>query len=460
MPLPEKVLQFGTGILLRGLPDFFIDRANKKGIFNGKILVVKSTPGSVTEFSDLGCRFETYVRGIENGKKFEEKFSNESISRVLSAVHYWPQILEAASNMELRIIISNTTEVGLQYKEESVFQSAPESFPAKLTAFLYERFRILGKESPVTIVIPTELIPGNGEKLRSIVEQLIAFNELDTEFSEWLDAKIIFCNSLVDRIVTRPSDAIRKEWTHPDPLAIQTEPYRLWAIEGNSVVRDILSFAAADDGLIVAENIDYYRERKLRLLNGTHTISVCLGFLKGHTTVFDCMEDLEMHGFIEDVMMKEILPTLILGSVEQNSRFGNEVLDRFHNPFTEHKLLNITLQSTMKMRMRNIPTILNYYSAFGKAPTLLVKGFAAYLFFMKVAKIEDGKYFGRRGPEYYPIQDDAAGHFYEQWKNDSVPELVQNICGNTQLWETDLTLLSGFTEAVTRELLLVQEGKS
>src|SRR6476469_8373942 len=71
--LPEKVLQFGTGVLLRGLPDFFIDNANRQGIFNGRIVVVKSTThGDTTAFDKQDCLYTLCVRGVEQGVKKEE----------------------------------------------------------------------------------------------------------------------------------------------------------------------------------------------------------------------------------------------------------------------------------------------------------------------------------------------------------------------------------------------------
>jgi tagaturonate reductase len=450
--LPERIIQFGTGILLRGLPDYFVAKANQEDIFMGKILVAKSTPGGVDEFVKQRGRFTTHIRGIKDGQPFEEDFINESISRVISAIDDWPEVLAAATNKDIQIVLSNTTEVGLQFTAESIFQKPPTSFPAKLTAFLNERFAKLGDGSPLTVVIPTELIPGNGEILRDAVLRLATHNNLSGDFVAWLERKTKFCSSLVDRIVTKPSEAIRKAFPRMDPLAIQTEPYRLWAIEGNAQVKKILAFAKADDGVIVGEDIAYYRERKLRLLNGTHTISVCLGFLKGLNTVGECMQQAEMKDFISKAMLDEIVPTLPLGSLEENLRFGNDVLDRFSNPFTEHRLLSITLQATAKMNMRNIPTFFRYAEKFGTTPRLLAKGFAAYLLFMKAEKKDNDKYFGLRKGEYYPIQDDAAPYFYDLWKSPDLEKVVYSVAGNSKLWGTDLTKLPKFAELVKMDL--------
>ena len=129
--LPEKVLQFGTGVLLRGLPDYFIDKANRQGEFNGRIVVVKSTSqGSADAFDKQDGLYTLYVKGIDNGKMTEEAIINSSISRVLSAKEQWSSILECARNPEMKIIISNTTEVGIVLTDDDVSLTPPPAFDA------------------------------------------------------------------------------------------------------------------------------------------------------------------------------------------------------------------------------------------------------------------------------------------------------------------------------------------
>lgn len=458
-PLPEKILQFGTGILLRGLPDYFVHQANVKGIFNGKIVVVKSTSGGTEEFHRQDHLYTLCVRGIENRNILNENTIIQSISRVLMAKEQWKEILALAERPEMQIIISNTTEVGIQFIAEDIFQNPPASFPAKLCAWLFERYQFLGYYAPLTVVIPTELIPDNGKKLREIFIQVMKHNGLSEDFNEWLEKKVVFCNSLVDRIVTQPTPEIIGGLPYEDRLAIQTEPYRLWAIEGDQNVKEVLSFAGTDNGLVIAEDITFFRERKLRLLNGTHTLCVCLGFLKGLDTVGECMQDIQMHGFIQKLMYEEIIPTLLLGKKTELEDFAEEVLDRFRNPFTAHHLLNIALQESSKMKTRNIPTLLRYYEKFNAVPEIFAKGFAAYLLFMRSEKSEDGKYYGNRKGIKYLIQDDFAGYFCELWNNVSltdtktIGQLVQKVHAKQDLWETDLNSLPGWTEKITHLLL-------
>src|SRR5215218_3457568 len=201
--LPEKVLQFGTGVLLRGLPDYFIDKANRQGIFNGRVVVIKSTDhGDTSAFDKQDGLYTLCVRGLENGVKVEENIINASISRVLSAKTEWDAILECAHNPTMQIIISNTTEVGIQLMNDDVRRHPPVSFPGKLLAFLHERYQAFnGSIQSGIVIVPTELIPDNGRKLESIVLELAHLNGLSDEFIQWLEDANHFCNSLVDRIV-------------------------------------------------------------------------------------------------------------------------------------------------------------------------------------------------------------------------------------------------------------------
>lgn len=456
LQLPEKVLQFGTGVLLRGLCDYFIDKANKQGIFNGRIVVVKSTDsGGADAFAEQDNLYTICVRGLEKGVATEENIISSAISRVLSAQSQWNEILETAKNSAISVVISNTTEVGLQYVEESIHQAPPTSFPAKLTAWLYERFQ--NKQAGV-VIIPTELIVGNGDILKDLVLKVSAFNELPANFIEWLKTKNSFCNSLVDRIVPgKPKGEalteLQEKLGYEDQLLAVAETYRLWAIQGGEKVKDVLTFAQADEGVKIANNIEQFRELKLRMLNGTHTLMCGMEFLSGFQTVKEALADDVTEKFITNLMMSEIAPAIpykIDAKVAQ--RYGRDVLDRFRNPYLDHQWISITLQYTMKMQMRNIPLLLNYYKELNTVPQYFTRGFAAYLLFMKAVKEENGKYFGEKEGELYPIQCDSAKYFYEVWQNHKANEVVNAVLGNEQLWGTDLRKLKGFEENVTTHL--------
>ena len=458
--LPEKVLQFGTGVLLRGLPDYFIDKANRQGLFNGRIVVVKSTAqGDTSAFDKQDGLYTQCIRGLQNGEKVEENIINASISRVLTATTEWAQILECAHNVNMQVIVSNTTEVGIQLVHEDIRQHPPKSFPAKLLAFLYERFKAFGGSAHSgMVIIPTELIPENGTKLQSIVLELAHLNSLEDEFIEWLECSNYFCNSLVDRIVPgKPAngslESLENTLGYSDGLLTMSEVYSLWAIEGDEHIRSILSFAQADGGVVIEPNIDIYRELKLRMLNGTHTLSCGLAFLAGCETVKLAMDDDLVSAFIADVMQHEIAPSIPYPvDLETAHDFGNKVLDRFRNPHIQHQWISITMNYSSKMKMRCIPVLLKHYERTEAVPELFALGFAAYLYFMKAATVRDGKYYGDQEGTTYLIQDDRADVFYKRWSGLSPVALVQEVLRDSMYWEVDLNALPGFAEAVTDKL--------
>jgi tagaturonate reductase len=460
--LPVKVLQFGTGVLLRGLCNVLIDNANKQGVFNGRIVVVKSTSGSADEFAAQDGLYTVCVRGQQGGQTIDEAIAVSAINRVISAQDNWQAVLDVARNPHLEVILSNTTEVGIQYVEENIFQSPPQSFPAKLTAFLYERFRNFGgKKDKGLVVVPTELISDNGLKLRECVEKLTEYNELGKLFKKWLKFHVKFCNSLVDRIVPGKPDTatvalLESRLGYTDHLLTVAEPYYLWAIEGDESVKKKLSFAEVSTNVIIEEDISYYKERKLRILNGSHSAAAPLGFLSNFDIVYACTQDQNMGAFYQRIIFEEIVPTLPFEDQREELKiFAAEILDRYRNPFIQHKLIGITLQQSSKMNARNGKTISRYFKKFGKAPQFFAFGFAAYLLFEKAVKEENGHYFGQRSDGFYPIVDDSAAYFYEQWQgvtSETVALFVENVLKNKKLWDSDLSKITGFADLVSNYL--------
>ena len=451
--LPEKVLQFGTGVLLRGLPDYFIDKANRRSMFNGRIVVVKSTDsGDAGAFDRQDGLYTLCIRGIEAGHKVEENIISSAISRVLSARDQWLDILRLAHNPEMQLIVSNTTEVGIQLVEDDIRRNPPVSFPGKLLAFLYERFNAFkGSPDSGMIIVPTELIVDNGKKLAGIVKELAQIAQLEADFLIWLEQHCRFCSSLVDRIVPgRPGPAPLQQLTHDlgytDDLLAISEVYRLWAIEGDQTVRARLSFAAADEGVIIQPDIEIYRELKLRLLNGTHTLSCGLAFLTGFATVKNAMDDTNFSNFVADLMLKEIAPAIPYDVPLQEARdFGLQVLDRFRNPHIQHQWLSITMQYSSKIKSRVVPVLLRHYEQHSTPPTHLTLGFAAYLLFMKGGS--------------HPVNDDKADYYKILWQHNDPAAVVSQSLKDQSLWGADLTRLPGFENAVLENLQdLIDKG--
>jgi tagaturonate reductase len=465
--LPEKVLQFGTGVLLRGLPDYFIDQANRQGIFNGRIVVVKSTDlGDSDAFSRQDNLYTVCIRGIEGEKTIDETVVCASISRVLSAKNQWPEVMACAHNSELRVVVSNTTEAGIQLVQDSIQYNPPVSFPGKLLSFLYERFSAFGG-SPKSglVIVPTELLPDNGRKLEAIVLELAHRHGLEASFLDWLETHNFFCSSLVDRIVPGVPIALAKQEAeeklgYRDDLLTVAETYGLWAIEGDAHIRSVLSFYQANEGVWIEPSIDLHRELKLRLLNGTHTLSCGLAFLCGFTTVKEAMQDEYASAFISHLILDELAPAIPFAlDAEVARRFGHRTLDRFRNPHIDHYWLNITMQYTAKMRLRNIPTLLRYYRDFQAVPHYLSLGMAAYFRFMKTIRKEGEKYWGEVNGQAYLIQDEQAAYYDQKWATMDTESLVRSSLGDGSLWGEDLSLLPGLTEAVAGYLdQILQNG--
>jgi tagaturonate reductase len=465
--LPEKVLQFGTGVLLRGLPDYYIDKANRQGVFNGRVVVVKSTDtGSATDFDKQDSLYTLSIKGIADGAEVDEQIVCSAISRVLSAGSDWDSILDVARSPELQLVISNTTEVGIQLVQDDIRKHPPISFPGKLLAVLYARYQAFGGSADSGLVIvPTELIVDNGKKLEAIVLELAHLNKLEPAFMDWLEEHNHFCNSLVDRIVPGKPDArligeLEQQSGYQDDLRIVSEVYSLWAIEGNDQIKDVLTFAQVDKGVVIVPDIEIYRELKLRLLNGTHTLSCAVAFLSGFRTVKDAMDDAGFTHFINQLMLKEIAPAIPYDvDHETAADFAGKVLDRFRNPNIEHQWISISAQYSSKMKMRVVPLLLNHYKSHSVVPEYVALGFAAFIRFMKSTQNAEGKFIGSNHGQEYVITDSQAEIFAEAWQKPDLHDVAYTLLNNKTLWDADLCQLPGFKEGVLRHLQqIVSQG--
>jgi len=411
-PLPEKVLQFGTGVLLRGLPDYFINKANKKGVFQGSIVVVKSTNlGGISDFEKQDNLYHHVIKGVVVGNEVNELHENTSISRVLVATTQWREILQVAESPELKIVISNTTEAGLVFDEnDTQVINTPSSFPGKLLAVLWYRWKHYANNANEygLIILPTELIHDNGNALKKIILDLAALQKLPNEFIQWLNSSNDFCNTLVDRIVTgnlpeNEQMELEGHLGYQDHLLITSEPFALWAIEtSKQSTMDELSFSQVDTSVLVAPSIAKFRELKLRLLNGAHTFSCGVAILAGFETVKEAMKDADFQKYINKLLHFEIGPSVISNDItnEDIYAFANIVVDRFSNPNIAHHWESIAMNYTEKMKMRNIPIIKKYISLGKKIPDGISFSFAAYCVYQEAIfhKTIDISHFSTNGP--------------------------------------------------------------
>jgi len=369
--------------------------------------------------------------------------------------------LDCAHIRDLQIIVSYSTENGLQLIPEDTRQHPPKSYPGKLLAFLYERFHAFGGSAHSgMVIIPTELVPDNGRKLESIVLELAHLNGLEEEFIEWLENHNCFCNSLTDRIVPCQMDAeflssVKNDLGYTDNLLVMSEDYALWAIEADQQVKDVLSFAAADERVIIEPDIKQHFELKLQLLNGIHSLSCAVAFLSGYETVPESMEDKTIFSFVNELMHEEIssaLPNEIDPVAAQ--KFGSNVLTRFRNSYIKHPWLTIAVNYSTKIKMRCVPVLIKHYQRTDEVPQAIALGIAAYIYFMKAVVKKDNKYFGEFNGESYWIQDELAEVFYKRWTGLSVASLVQ-VTLSDGFWGADLLSLPGFKQCVIEKLNLI-----
>jgi tagaturonate reductase len=309
------------------------------------------------------------------------------------------------------------------------------------------------------------LILENGKKLESIVLELAHLNLLEGDFIDWIEKSNYFCNSIVDRIVTGTpdkeiKDRIENELGYTDELLIVSEVYALWAIEGGEKIKDILSFAENNEGMVIEPNIELHRELKLRLLNGTHTLTCGLAFLSNFDTVQHAMEDEDMGHFIAGLMKNEIAPSIPCEIEEATKQiFISKVLDRFSNPHIKHYWKSITFNYSSKMRLRCVPLLINYYKNNEKAPQLFALGFAAYVYFMKAVKQQGKDFYGEFNGEPYLIEDGMAEEFYHLWNKKPVDAVVKQVLKNESLWGYDLTELPGFHHTVLKYLNKIRKDE-
>jgi tagaturonate reductase len=433
---PEKVLQFGTGVLLRGLPDQYISEANRTGKFRGRVVVVKSTQqGTTDDFADQDGLYTLCVKGIDNGKLVNQAYVNASISRVLSAVEDWTAMLEFAKSDDLSVVTSNTTEVGIVFAEENILDGVPSSFPGKLLAVLHTRFiHYNGDPSKGLVIIPAELIEENGTKLADILNRLAAHNQLGEAFSHWLNQSNPICNTLVDRIVpgklsAADQAATEAELGFSDALMIMAEPFGLWAIESTDQrVIHALGFCDEAKGCRVVPSIQKFKELKLRMLNASHTFSCGVSMLAGMEFVKDSMNNEAIQSFISQLALEEIAAAIIGDKISpaEATAFGKAVLDRFSNPFLEHKWVSISAQFTLKMKIRCLPLIIATQEKTGLLPLKMLIGFSAYLVQMNLVN------------------------------SDGLATSLSNVLSDTETWGQDLTAIPGFLDKVLEMTASIQ----
>ena len=457
---PEKVLQFGEGNFLRAFVEDFLDTANRNAGWNGKVAMVQPTPrGKKAEvFNAQDGLYTLYLRGSRNGEKVDEKRIISSVSRCINPYRDYELFLEAACSPSLEMIVSNTTEAGIVFDAAARFEDRPcQSFPGKLTQALYARFQ---KQLPGVVVLSCELIDNNGKELQKCVNQHIDAWKLEDGFKKYVNEENIFCNTLVDRIVPggvkdeAENAAMDEANGYKDPLKDVGECFGIWIIEGPRELEDRLPFkkAGLDEYVQVVPDVAPYKKRKVRILNGAHTGFVPGAYLAGQDIVRDCMRNETIRSFMNKMLYEEVMPTLPLDQ-DDLKRFAAAVADRFNNPFVDHQLLSISLNSTSKWRARNMPSFKEYVEQKGTLPACLTMSLAAYIAFYSndIQRREADCLVCRRAAgNEYKVQDDAwVLDFYYERRAASPEALVADVLSNEAMWGEDLTRIDGLQEKVT-----------
>ena len=387
--MKETVMQFGEGGFLRGFVDYFFHKLNEQGLYDGKIVVVQPIEqGMVSMLNEQKGEYNLFLRGIENGQVVNEHTHVTSISRGINPYTDFDAYMELAENPDLRVIVSNTTEAGIEYLGTEKLEDRPaKSYPAKLTQFLYKRFE-LGLKG--FIILPCELIDHNADTLKECILKYANLWKLPEAFINWLETENSFCNTLVDRIVTgyprEEVEELTKKIGYVDNLIDTAEIFHLWVIEGDH--EDELPFNKAGYNIVWTKDAAPYKKRKVRILNGGHTSMVLGAYLYGLETVGECLKDETVSKFLKTCIFDEIVPTL--GNTDTDKAFGEAVLERFANPFIRHMLLSIALNSVSKFQARVLPTILEYKEQNGQYPKALTMSMAALIAFYKTDKANDG----------------------------------------------------------------------
>ena len=462
---PERVLQFGEGNFLRAFVDYFIDMLNEKTGFNSKVVLCQPiAPGLADMINEQEGLYTLFLRGFENGKKVNEKRVISCVSRCLNPYQDYEAVLACADNADLRYIACNTTEAGIAYDPSCQFTDVPaDSYPGKLTQFLYRRFEKFGKEAGKGFVILScELIDNNGKELEKCVLKYAEQWKLGEEFINWIKAENIFCSTLVDRIVTgyprNEAAAICEELGYQDNIINTGEIFGFWVIEGPEHLKKELPFEEAGLPVLICNDHKPYKQRKVRILNGAHTSFVLGAYLAGQDIVRNCMDDEVICGFMNKTIYDEIIPTLTLPKEELMS-FAASVTERFKNPFIDHALLAISLNSTSKWKARVMPSFKGYVDKTGSLPKCITASFVFYIaFYHGMNLTDDGLVATRPAGNEYTVKDDKPIlQFFYDHKDDDAKTLAHAVCSNADFWDEDLTKIPGFEEAVIGYLKAIEE---
>ena len=460
-PYPARILQFGEGNFIRAFIGARIEQLNQNTDFNGGITLIRRTqPVGKPDLNDQQGLYSVVTRGIDDqGAKRESTQVIHCVTRLIATNTAYDHYLATAEDPDYRFVFSQTTEAGIEYDDRCMATDRPpRTFPAKLTQWLYQRFSHFdGNPSKGLIIIPCELVDSNGLLLKKFILAHATAWQLPVAFSQWLEDHNHFCNTLVDQICTSfPKEdrgLLEKELGFIDPFMIATELYTEFVIDGPDCLREELFLDQVDLSIKLVADVTPYSERKIAVLNGSHSAMVPLALLGGFTTVREAISNVDLGRFTDQLQSREVIPNLSLPQ-EELSVFKKAVFGRFNNPYIEHQLMAITLNSLVKYKVRLVPQVLHNYTRHNRPPLLLSTAFAAQILL----------YRGNLNGEPINLKDDvdSMALLQQEWAQYSrgkisMLTLVQRIFSQQSIWGTDLNALPGWADAVCAQLKSLME---
>ena len=454
-----KVLQYGEGNFLRTFVDVYFDTLNNNGQGRYAVNIVKPiTFGTLERFKKQKNKYHIVLRGMENGKSVENVYKVDCLENVIDPFVDYESYIALAKDPELKIIVSNTTEAGICFNANDKMDGFDGiTYPAKLTKFLYERFNA-GLDG--VYLLPVELIDNNADELKKCVDKYIDLWNLPEAFKKWNDEQTFYCNTLVDRIVSGyPRDEETKAHLEEligekDELMSIGEPFGLWAVEKKGDVAEYIKEGVHNIEVVLTNDIGYYKKRKVRVLNGSHTNLVPTALMLGAVTVYDCMVDKKLSAFVEDTLKAEIIP-FVSNDIGATTVFANSVKDRFMNPFLNHQLVSISLNSISKWRARVLPSFKDYYAQYGEIPPCLTIGFSYLMAMYSSIEKQGDKYIVQVPNREIELKDDLS--YLEYFAGGGS---VVDFMSKADVWGEDLTAYAGFAEAVFANVEKIKKGIS
>ena len=452
-----KVVQFGEGNFLRTFVDLYFDTLNKEG-GEYKVNIVKPiTFGSLENFAKQNNKYHIVLRGARNQKAVEEVYKVDVLDKVVDPFKDFDSYLALAVDPDLRLVVSNTTEAGICYNEKDEFDGFENiTYPAKLTKFLLERFNA---KLPGLYMMPVELIDNNADELKKCVDAYIKLWNLPKEFKEWNDTENFYCNTLVDRIVSGyPRDNETKARLteligEVDNLMSVGEPFGLWAVEDKGEISKYVKDGVHNIEVVLTKDIKYYKKRKVRVLNGSHTNLVPAGLWLGAETVYDCMKDAKLSAFLENTLNEEIVP-FVSDDIKATQVFADSIKERFLNPYLNHLLISISLNSISKWRARDLPSFKDYYEANGKIGKYLTAGFSYLMTIYSSIENRDGKYIVKLPTREVEIIDDKP--YLDFFDNGGK---IEDFMKDEAVWGENLDNYKDFVQTVLSNVEKIKKGE-